>query len=141
MGVHSANTSEPEWEWFTRMIGGKFVRHPKLQPFDILIIDHLHPSTAHLPEKWAWEDECYYSSHLNPAIHVLLAADLKTVEDPEKESYPGMVFGDLFPLAWFHTFHNSRIFFTAIGHKIEHYQDEDFRQHLDGGICWILELP
>lgn len=138
MGIHSANASERDWEWFRQMMGGKFVRHPKLQPFDIKVIDGDHLSTGHLPETWPWEDECYYSNYLNPAINVLLAADLSTIEDEEKETYPGTVFGDLFPLAWCHTFEGTRVFYTALGHKISYYDDPNFRKHLEGGIRYIL---
>ena len=138
MAVHSAIASERRSHWFGQMAGGKFVRHPKLQPFDIKVIDGGHASTEHLPEVWKWEDECYYTNHLNPAIHVLLAADLTTIDDPKKAEYPGDVFGDLFPLAWCHIFEGSRVFYTALGHKIEYYKDENFRKHLQGGIAWVL---
>lgn len=139
MGVHSANASERDWPWYAQMVGGKFIRHPKLQKFDIRVIDPTHVSTAHLPEVWKWEDECYYSNYLNPAIHVLLAVDLATINDDRKDEYPGEVFGDLFPLAWCHVFEGSRVFYTALGHKIEYYDDPLFRDHLRGGIVWILE--
>jgi type 1 glutamine amidotransferase len=121
------------------MIGGKFLRHPPLQQFDITVIDGDHPSTRHLEKPWNWEDECYYSDHINPAIHVLLAADMTTITDPHKDVFPGKIFGDLFPLAWCHTFSGTKVFYTALGHKIEYYQDENFRKHLEGGIIWILE--
>ncbi|MCF8225803.1 MAG: ThuA domain-containing protein [Bacteroidales bacterium] len=139
MGVHSANASERDWPWFRQMIGGRFVRHPELQEFDINVIDPGHLSTKHLPAIWKWEDECYYSDYLNPAIHVLLVADLATVEDDQKSEYPGYVFGEQFPLAWYHTFEGSKVFFTALGHKIEYYNDANFRKHLEGGIRWMLE--
>ncbi|MDT8432865.1 MAG: ThuA domain-containing protein [Bacteroidales bacterium] len=139
MAIHSASASERDWPWYAEMVGGKFIRHPKLQKFDIRVIDPTHVSTSHLPEVWEWEDECYYSDHLNPAIHVLLAADLTTVKDDEKDEYPGDVFGNLFPLAWYHVFEGTRVFYTALGHKIEYYDDPFFRKHLKGGMVWILE--
>lgn len=138
MAIHSANASERDWPWYAQMVGGKFVRHPPLQQFDIKVIDPGHLSTLHLPEVWPWEDECYYSDHLNPAIHVLLAADLTTVEDDKKAEYPGAVFGDLFPLAWCHIFEGTRVWYTALGHKIEYYEDENFIKHLEGGLKWVL---
>jgi type 1 glutamine amidotransferase len=120
------------------MQGGLFLRHPPLQEFDIKVIDRQHVSTAHLPETWKWEDECYYIHHLNPDIHVLLAADLRTVEDELKDEYPGTTFGDYIPLAWYHNFEGGRQWYTALGHKIEYYDDPLFREHLEGGILWIL---
>lgn len=139
MGIHSANASERDWPWYAQMVGGRFIRHPRLQKFDIRVIDPTHLSTTHLPGVWKWEDECYYSNYLNPAIHVLLAADLNTIKDDQKDEYPGDVFGNLFPLAWCHVFEGARVFYTALGHKIEYYDDPLFRDHLKGGIVWILE--
>lgn len=139
MGVHSAYASERDWPWFWSMAGGKFLWHPRLQEFDIKIIDPDHISTKHLPEVWTWEDECYISDHLNPAIHVLLAADLSTIKDKRLKASPVTTFGKLFPLAWCHEFEGGRSWFTALGHKIEYYEDEKFRQHLKGGIIWILK--
>jgi type 1 glutamine amidotransferase len=140
VGVHSANTSEPDWPWFRDMTGGSFLRHPPLQEFDIRIIDPQHISTAHLPGTWQWEDEPYYSHYFNPDIHVLLAADLTTIEDDQKETYPGTTFGNYMPLAWCHQFEGSRQWYTALGHKIEYYEDPLFREHLKGGILWILNM-
>lgn len=139
VGVHSACGSEREWPWFWSMLGGTFIRHAPLQEFDIKVIDPEHISTKHLPETWPWEDECYYMNQLNPAIHVLIAADLTTVKDKQRAEFPGEIFGDLFPLAWYHEFEGGRSWYTALGHKIEYYKDENFRKHLAGGIVWVLE--
>ena len=65
MGIHSSCASERDWPWFWAMTGGKFVRHPKLQEFDIKVIDVDHPSTKHLDAVWKWEDECYLLNNLN----------------------------------------------------------------------------
>ena len=137
-GIHSSCASERDWPWFRAMTGGLFLRHPKLQEFDIRVVDSLHVSTAHLPAVWKWEDEPYYIHHFNPDIHVLLAADMRTIEDEQKGVYPGTTFGDYLPLAWCHKFEGGRQWFTALGHKIEYYDDPPFREHLRGGILWIL---
>ena len=138
VGIHSACGSEREWQWFWAMLGGKFERHPPYQSFDIKVINHDHPSTSFLGEIWHWEDECYYLKHLNPDIRILLAADLRTVEDEEKDIYPGEVFGNYFPLAWYHEFQGGRVFYTALGHSIKHYSDPNFINHIKGGIIWAI---
>jgi type 1 glutamine amidotransferase len=140
VGIHSACGSERNWPWFWAMLGGKFLRHPPLQPFDIKVIDNNQPSTSFLPDTWKWEDECYFVNNLNPDIHVLLAADLLTIEDENKDEYPGKTFGDLFPIAWYHEYDGGREWYTALGHKPEHYSDSLFKRHLGGGIRWILNM-
>jgi uncharacterized protein len=138
VGIHSASGSERQWPWFSDMLGGKFVRHPELQPFTIKVIDKTHSSTKFLGDSWAWEDECYYTNQLNPDIHVLLAVDLTTIKDEKKVEYPGATFGNYFPLAWCHEFEGGRQFYTALGHKSEYYKDEKFLKHLLGGIKWAM---
>ncbi len=140
VGIHSACASERKWPWFWAMVGGQFVRHPKFQPFTIKVIDHQHPATEFLGETWSWEDECYYLNHLNPDIHILLAADLTTIDDPQRSEYPGETFGNYFPLAWYHHFDGGRQFYTALGHQNTHYSDPQFLKHLQGGILWALKI-
>jgi type 1 glutamine amidotransferase len=139
VGIHSSTGSERQWEWFQQMQGAKFLRHPPLQKFTIKVLDAKHPATAHLGASWAWEDECYFFAKLNPDIRVLLAADTTGLRDPKKETEPGAKLNGVFPLAWCHEFDGGRQFYTALGHKIEYYADPLFRQHLLGGIRWVLD--
>lgn len=139
VGIHSASGSERQWPWFAAMLGGRFVRHPELQSFTIKVIDKTHPSTEFLGDTWVWEDECYFTNNLNPDIHVLLAADLSTIEDDKKSEYPGSTFGNYFPLAWCHEFEGGRQFYTSLGHKAEYYKNETFLKHLLGGIKWVIK--
>lgn len=139
VAIHSACGSERQWPWFWHTIGGKFRRHAPLQAFDIQPIDRYHPSTLHIGDVWHWEDECYYLEHLNPGVHVLLAAEMNTVNDDKKSEYPGVIFGRQFPLAWCYETAMGRVWYTTLGHKIEYYADPVFRQHLLGGILWALD--
>jgi type 1 glutamine amidotransferase len=141
VGIHSACGSERTWPWFWANLGGRFVRHPALQKFDIKVIDPNHPSTRFLGPVWKWEDECYYLDNLNPDIHVLLAADLTTLKDDQRKVYPGEVFGQYFPLCWCHQFEGGRQWHTALGRQEAHYQDENFKKHLAAGIAWAMRLP
>ena len=136
VGIHSASGSERDWPWFWAMLGGKFVRHPELQSFEMKVMDHANPATSFLEDIWKWEDECYYFDHLNPDIHILLAADLSTIEDMTKTNFHGNK--DFAPIAWVHEYDGGRQFFTALGHKSEYYQGTIFLKHLLGGIKWVL---
>ncbi len=137
VGIHSASGSERDWPWFSKLLGGNFERHAPLQDFTVEVVDRTHPSTAFLPDVWEIEDdECYYLKEINPRIRTLLAADLATVADEEKEQFPGALFGDRFPLAWRQEFDGGRQWYTALGHRPEHYEDPVFMRHILGGIQW-----
>ncbi|MFH0759709.1 MAG: ThuA domain-containing protein [Bacteroidota bacterium] len=139
MAIHSSNATERQWPWYWAMVGGKFIRHAPHQAFDVVVTDPDHPSTSHLPERWTVNDECYYSWQLNPDIHVLLSADMTTVEDEGKMEYPGETFGTRFPLCWYHYFEGGRQWYTALGHDPEFYEDPLFVEHLRGGLLWVLD--
>ncbi|MFH5883465.1 ThuA domain-containing protein [Halalkalibaculum sp. DA3122] len=138
VGIHSTSGAERDWPWFWSLVGGTFHRHAPFQEFTVNVTDHSHPSTAFLQEEWVREDECYYLKQLNPDVNVLLHADMTTVEDEEKQQYPGDVFGDTFPLAWYHEFEGGRSWYTTLGHSVEDYDDPVFVQHILGGIEWAV---
>lgn len=138
VAIHSACASERQWPWYWANVGCKFVKHPKFQKFDVKVLDKNHPSTAFLPDIWKWEDECYIFDHLSLKTKVLLAADLRTIEFNQPNTYPGKTFGDYFPLCWCQEFEGGRQWYTALGHAPEHFKDENYLKHLEGGIRWAM---
>ena len=138
MGIHSSTGSERQWNWFQRMQGAKFLRHSPMQSFTVRVVDPVHPATAHLAETWTRTDECYFFTNLSPAVRVLLAADTNSLRDPKLATAPGQQVSGVFPLSWCQEVEGGRQFYTSLGHKIEHYSDPVFQQHLLGGIRWVL---
>jgi len=138
VGIHSASGSERKWPWYWSLLGGKFLRHPKQQSFTVRVKDAGHPATKGLPATFEWTDECYYHDHLEPGLQVLLMTDPARLDDPKKAEYPGDRFGDALPLAWYHTFEGGRSFYTALGHRNEHYSSPLLRSHILGGILWAM---
>jgi type 1 glutamine amidotransferase len=134
VGIHSSCASERNWPWFWAMMGGTFVRHPKLQPFTIHVVDRKHPSTAHLGATWEWEDEFYFLKEMPKGLHILLEGDLSTLNDPKK-----LPDEKTRPLAWCHEFEGGRVWFTALGHKKDHYSNPNLQKHILGGIRWAMD--
>jgi type 1 glutamine amidotransferase len=140
MGIHSSTGSERQWDWFQQMQGAKFLRHSPMQSFQARVVDAGHPATAHLSNVWTRTDECYFFTNLNERVRVLLAADTNSLRDPQLHKMPAQRASGVFPLAWCQEFEGGRQFYTSLGHKIAHYSDPAFRQHLLGGIRWVLGL-
>jgi type 1 glutamine amidotransferase len=133
VGIHSACGSMRAWPWFWSLIGGSFVRHPKLQEFTVNVVDRKHPSTAHMGESFRWTDEFYFLRDMPADLHVLLAGDLATLEDPQKPT------GETTrPLAWCHEFEGGRAWTTTLGHRKENYADPFYQKHILGGILWAM---
>ena len=99
MGIHSSTGSERQWAYFQQMQGAKFLRHSPLQKFTVNVVDTNHPATAHLANVWAWEDECYFFTNLNPGLRVLLTVDTRSLKDPKLATAPGQKSNGVFPLA------------------------------------------
>ena len=137
MGVHSATGSERKSEAFKQLLGARFAWHPPLQPFTILVNDRLHPATAHLGATWAWEDEAYVCD-CTPDIHVLLDLDVASLKKSVSEKRLAAFANGRYPLAWCRRHGEGRVFYTALGHKKEHYKDEAFRTHLVKGLLWSM---
>ena len=84
------------------------------------------------PENWLWTDELYEFRNVNPNIKVLLNADETTYE-------PAKGMGANHPMAWYHEFDGGRVFYTALGHVDEVWEDADFLKHVYGGIWYAAK--
>ncbi|MEU1318295.1 ThuA domain-containing protein [Streptomyces tibetensis] len=59
MGVHAAACTEYDWPYYGDLLGARFARHPLHQPGRVVVEDHDHPATRHLPPVWDFTDEWY----------------------------------------------------------------------------------
>jgi type 1 glutamine amidotransferase len=133
VGIHAAACTEYDWPYYGDLLGARFDRHPAYQPGRAIVEDRTHPSTQHLPAVWPFTDEWYdFRTSPRSSTHVLVSAD--------ESSYEGGRMGADHPLAWCHGKGDGRVFYTALGHASEAYEDPDFRAHLLGGINWAAGL-
>jgi type 1 glutamine amidotransferase len=141
VGIHSASGSERDNPFFWQTLGGKFTTHPKLQKFTVHVADSNHKATLGMPADFEWEDECYFFEFVNPNIHSLLTVDPAKLDDPERVKYgrTGELYHGAMPLSWTLEQGSSRRFYTALGHKKEHYSNALLYQHILNGILWTLE--
>lgn len=131
IGIHAATDTEYNWPWYGEMVGAYFKSHPEIQQATITVVDKDHPSTSFLPDTWERTDEWYNFKNINPDINVLM--------NLEESSYEGGENGEEHPIAWYHEFEGSRIFYTGGGHTTESYSEPLFKKHLQGGINYVLE--
>ena len=138
VGIHSATGSERNWPYFWQVMGGRFLYHPKLQPFTVRVVDPNFAATKGMPASFQWEDECYHVELLNPDIHPLLVTDPSKLNDLQREKHPFGLVGDAMPLSWYMTVDGGREFYCALGHKKEHYKDPILYNFLLNGILWAM---
>jgi type 1 glutamine amidotransferase len=58
--------------------------------------------------------------------------------DPGRAQHPADLVGDAHPLAWCLEVGGGRAFYTALGHKKEHYANPLLARHILGGILWAM---
>jgi type 1 glutamine amidotransferase len=126
-GIHGATTAEPGWPEFERIVGAVFAGHPEIQPGTVHVEDPTDTCTAALPSPWLHTDEWYdFRSDPRGRVHVLLTVD--------EDSYHGGQMGEGHPIAWRHRYGEGRCWYTALGHRVEAYEDELFLAHVRGGL-------
>ena len=131
VGIHGASTTEYEWGWFGKLIGGYFNGHPEPQNATIIVNDTSHLATKHLPISWNRFDEWYNFRWVDEDFNTLLSLDETT--------YTGGRHKDRHPIAWYKSFEGGRMFYTALGHTKESYTDNQFLKHVLGGILYALD--
>lgn len=132
VGIHGASDAEYEWEWYGKLVGGRFEGHPPTQQAKVQVVDKNHLSTKDLPQVWERTDEWYNFKDLNPDVHVLLKLD--------ETSYKGGKHNNNHPVAWCHNYDGGRAFYTELGHTEESYSEPLYLKHLLGGIKYAMGL-
>ncbi|MER5601576.1 ThuA domain-containing protein [Streptomyces sp. NPDC002265] len=131
VGVHSAADTEYDWAFYGGLAGAYFQNHPAIQPATVNVEDRAHPATSHLGRTWERTDE-WYNYRSNPREHAHVLASL------DETSYTGGTMNGDHPIAWCQDYQGGRAFYTGGGHTKESYADPAFRQHLLGGIRWVI---
>ncbi len=132
MGIHSAADTESGWPWYVSMLGATFNGHPAIQEAKIVVVDRGTPASRMLSRFWFRKDEWYNYKTISPSIRVIARLD--------ETSYSGGKHGRNHPIAWFHKFEGSRVFYTGGGHTTESYQEPMFLSHLEGGLMYVLNI-
>jgi type 1 glutamine amidotransferase len=130
VGIHAATDTEYDWPWYGKLAGAYFLSHPEQQEAVLKKTNINHIATRHLPAEWRRKDEWYNFKNLNGEVTVLMTIDEK--------SYKGGKNGDFHPVSWFHNYDGGRAFYTALGHTKESYAEENFLNHLLGGILYAM---
>lgn len=139
VGIHSVVGTERNWTWFKMMLGGTFVWHAKFQKYQIRVIDPAHPSVEGLPKVWEKEDECYFQKEMYPGIRTVMAQDLSSLNEADKEKIVAHAgpYSALYPAVWYQPFDGGMVWITALGHDKKDYEDAVFVQHIFQGIKFV----
>jgi uncharacterized protein len=133
LGTHSASDTYHESPEYLAMLGGEFTTHGAIVDADIRVNDASHPAVAHLAPRFRMTDEWYRFRPAGSGLTILLSFDRNPADGVGTSGDPA----DL-PLAWHKPFGSGRVFYTALGHRSEVWDDPRFRTHLREAIRWGL---
>ncbi len=136
VGIHSALDNQTADSFMTRVRGAYYGAHGRFQDATIHVTDRVHPSTESLPVEWKIPFEWYtYSPNVRGKAQVLALADKKSYNGNFKQDQIDDA-GHHYPISWCRRVAGGRSWFTAIGHSPEHFKNDDYLNHLRGGITW-----
>ncbi len=114
---------------YLRMLGGEFIRHGKQQVAKARVIDPKFPGCADLGADLEMQEEWYTLKDFAPDIHVLLVMETGTMEGVDYARAP-------YPLAWARLQGKGRVWFNAMGHRQDVWDNPKFQSMLLGGLNW-----
>jgi type 1 glutamine amidotransferase len=134
VGVHGASDTYHGAPDYLAMLGAEFKTHGAQCEVDAKVEDASHAAVAHLAPTYRVFDEIYeLTDDPRPRAQILLSVDHHPPDGHPEAGSPGD-----FPLSWVKSHGRGRVFYTALGHREEIWQDARFRQHLLGAIRWSL---
>lgn len=122
----------PKADPFTRMLGGEFLRHGAEQVARARVIDSKFPGCEALDGFVELKEEWYSLKEFAPDMHVLLVLESEKMDgrDYQRPQYP---------VAWTKAHGRGRVWFNAMGHREDVWENEKFHALLLGGIRWAAK--
>lgn len=169
IGFHTATGSLYTTPFYGQAFGAWFAYHPEFQQATFEPLNDTHPSTRMLPDEWTFEEEVYNfdrSPLHTQNTELLLTVERDSYDDPNKDN-ADVQQGMPHPICWcrdggvdlgggdgtngqnpdeggiveYGTFiMPGRMWYTALGHSSDIWQDDTFKQHVKGGIDWVLGI-
>ena len=106
-GMGDAFRGCTDYEW---MVGGHFVGHPHVAPYDIVVTEPGNAIVSDLPPTFSYDSEQYYML-IDPVIDVLAETQY---------TYEGRTC--TMPVVWTKNWGKGRVFYSALGHSMTEFE-------------------
>jgi type 1 glutamine amidotransferase len=115
---------------YREVMGGAYIGHPPLRPFEVRASANKHPITAGITP-FIVNDEQHYVTYDKDSKYIIL----------EAENVDGLKFEDLGTKSvsgWAYDFGKGRVVFTAVGHNIHAMWNPQYIEIQKRSIRWLL---
>lgn len=135
-GMHSAADTYHDAPAYIDMLGNEFLTHGDQATVEARVENPSHPASNPLGDRFRVFDEIYkFTTSNRGSVTMLLSLDRHPLDGLPDAGQPA----DL-PLAWAKNYGRGRVFYTALGHREDVWQNVSYQQHVLGGIRWVLQL-
>jgi type 1 glutamine amidotransferase len=138
VALHAAGDNSHKAPWYVEtIIGTTFTGHPNgedhIQAARMEIVQPRHPIMAGVKTPWTPRDE-WYSFDSNPATRGM--AILAQVDEASYRPGETLRMGAAHPVMWINPRSKGRVFYSALGHEPQLYDDPDYRRILTNAVRW-----
>jgi type 1 glutamine amidotransferase len=129
--LHDASHISLSCKNYRDVMGGAFVGHPPLRPFEVHATKNAHPITAGM-QTFVVNDEQHYVQYDKDPRYVIL----------ESENRDGLTFqnyGTKSPSGWAYDYGKGRVVFTAVGHTNHAMWNPQYLELQKRSVRWLLK--
>lgn len=138
VALHAAGDDSHKDAWYAdTIIGTTFIGHPNgedhIQSAKVVIEQPTHPVMAGVTQPWMARDE-WYSFSGNPAAKGMTV--LARVDEGSYRTGEKLAMGTEHPVMWVNPRARGHVFYSAMGHDPEAYDDPNMRRVLTNAVRW-----
>jgi type 1 glutamine amidotransferase len=129
--LHDASHISLSCKNFREVMGGAFLGHPPLRPFEVHATPISHPITAGM-KSFVVNDEQHYVEYDKDPRYVIL----------ESENRDGLTFknyGTKAVSGWAYDYGKGRVVFTAVGHTVHAMWNPQYLELQQRAVRWLLK--
>ena len=139
VAVHTSELAFPHWPEFGEMLGGRYDEHPwGTTTAQVIVEDRDFPAMRQFPATFPLREEFYQTKDFSRKdIHVLMRIDAGKVD--LKKPLVHRTDGD-FPLVWAKNYGKGRVFFSALNHEIDSWDNPELQKMYLEALKWSMGM-
>jgi type 1 glutamine amidotransferase len=139
VAVHTSELAFPHWAEFGEMLGGRYDEHPwGTTTAPVIVEDRDFPAMKQFAPSFSMREEFYQTKDFSRKdIHVLMRIDASKVD--LKKPLVHRTDGD-FPLVWAKNYGKGRVFFSALNHEIDSWDNPDLQKMYLEALKWAMGM-
>lgn len=142
LGTHSADNTLNDWDWYHQMIGSDFRGDAWQENLPLIIRDRNNAGVKDLPGSWSVNDQyrknAWRFDETTVGYHVIIQVDPKHYAEnigPENKKWTNQSF---VPYVYTHEFEGGRVWYGAMGHSRQTYQDKNWIRIISWGVDYVF---